>query len=78
MKYSCELKNTCGDVAQVLNDFIKKGAVGKEELKRLAAVLKLIPTYDGFKNKDTFDDTVAIGLLSELLDKEDVTHYHLF
>ena len=45
MKYSREQENIFGNVAQVLKDFVRIEAVGKEELRRLAAVLKLIPTF---------------------------------
>ena len=66
-----------GDVTNFLFNCIKDGRIGKDELRELASVLKNIPIYKAYKDRDPFDDKAAINLLSDLLDKESVTQLAL-
>ena len=74
--YKKDLKDLLGDVPNILFEYIKKGSVGKDELKRLASELDLIPTYRGYKDKDPFNANVARSLLSDLLDEEGDSQSH--
>lgn len=76
MMYKHDLKDLLGDVANILVEYIKRGVVGKEELKRLASELELIPVYNGYKDKDPFNANVARSLLSDLLDEEGDSQSH--
>ena len=77
MMYKHDLKDLLGDVANILVEYIKRGVVGKEELKRLASELELISIYNGYKDKDPFNANVARSLLSDLLDEEGDSQSHL-
>ena len=69
MKYKEELKALLGDGASILFKYINYGTVGKYELKRLASEFDLHAIFNGYKDKDPFDDSVARDLLSDMLDK---------
>ena len=47
----------------------KRDEIEKTHLHGLASVLGLLPTYKAYKDRDPFDEKVAVTLLSELLDK---------
>ena len=66
-----------GDVTNFLFNCIKDGRIGKDELRTLASLLKGVPIYKAYKDRDPFDDKVAINLLTDLLDKESVTQLAL-
>ena len=76
MMYKKDLKDLLGDVPNILFEYVKKGSVGKDELKRLASELDLIPTYRGYKDKDPFNAIVARSLLADLLDEEGHSQSH--
>ena len=80
MKHKKNMKACLGDVdvTDTLFDQITRGEIKKADLRRLASELELLPIYNGYKDKDPFDQDVAIELLSDLLDKGSVTtHYTL-
>ena len=80
MKHKKNLKACLGDVDVTITlfDLITSGKIKKADLRRLASKLELLPIYNGYKDKDPFDQDVAIELLSDLLDKGSVTtHYTL-
>ena len=80
MEHEKNLKACLGDVDVTITlfDLITSGKIKKADLRRLASELELLPIYNGYKDKDPFDQDVAIELLSDLLDKGSVTtHYTL-
>ena len=70
MIYKEELNALLGDVTKILLEYVREGSIGKYELKRLASEIVLITICNAYKDKDPFNDSVAINLLSDLLDKE--------
>ena len=78
-KYGKELAARLGgvDITVTLFKCIRRDEIEKAHLQGLASVLGLLPTYKAYKDRDPFDDKVAINLLSDLLDKESVTQLAL-
>ena len=70
-KYGKELEARLGgvDITVTLFKCIRRDEIEKTHLHGLASVLGLLPTYKAYKDRDPFDEKVAVTLLSELLDK---------
>ena len=70
MRNRKEIKKLLGpEVLPFLTETIEKGKIRKEMLKNLASELELIMIYDAYKNKDSFDGTVANDMFKDILDK---------
>ena len=70
MRYRKEIKKLLGpEVLPFLTETIEKGKIRKEMLKNLASELELMMIYDAYKNKDSFDGTVANDMFKDILDK---------
>ena len=70
MRNRKEIKKLLGpEVLPFLTETIEKGKIRKEMLKNLASELELMMIYDAYKNKDSFDGTVANDMFKDILDK---------